>query len=162
MNFPRLLIPQNSPEEVRHTTSLELQTPPTTTFFSTFTSHVERAVQQIISPSRENPQGISIKENVLDIPIGVELQNLTNIKDFLENLNFLEDTSIRNLFPTPSLISPFDEVYSTSDGLHSIGRPIEEGLVSPPNQILLTSIPHIYCQLNNLNFRQDQIESNEG
>jgi hypothetical protein len=132
----QLPIPQNSPEEVRHTTSPELRTPPATTFFSAFTSRVERAVQQIISPSKENPQGISTSGNVLDIPIGVELQNSTNIEEPLENLNFLEDTSIRNLFPTPSLISPFDEIYSTSDGLHSIGRPIEEHLISPPNCLL--------------------------
>jgi hypothetical protein len=156
VHFPGLQIPQNSPEEVRHTTSPELQTPPATTFFSAFTSRIERAVQQIISPSRENPQGISRGGIVLDIPIGVELQNSINIEEPLENLNFLEDTSIRNLFPTPRLISPFDEVYSTSDGLHSIGRPIEEGLVSPPNRLLLNSTPHIYRQLNNLNFGRDQ------
>ena len=91
----------------------------------------------------------------------MELQNLTNIEELLENLNFLEDTSIRNLFPTPSPISPFDEVYSTSNGLHLIDRPIEESLVSPPNRILLTFNLHIYCQLNNLNFGWDQIESNK-
>ena len=70
--------------------------------------------------------------------------------------------SIRTLFRTLGPISPFDEVHSTSDGLHSIGRPIEEDLLSPPNCILSTSNPHVYRLLNNLNFGRDQIESNEG
>jgi hypothetical protein len=162
VNSPGLPIPQNSPEEVRHTTSPELLTPPATTFFSAFTSRVERAVQQIISPNRENPLETSASGNVLDIPIRVELQNSANIEEPLENLNFLEDTSIQNLFPTPSLISPFDEIYSTSDRLHSIGRPIGEDLISPPNRLLLNSNPHIYRQPNHSNVGRNQIESNKG
>ena len=41
MNSPGLPIPQNSPEEVRNITSLELQTLPTTTYFSAFNSCIE-------------------------------------------------------------------------------------------------------------------------
>ena len=54
-NSPGLPILQYSPEEVRYPTSLEIQTTPSTTFFSAITSRIERAVQQIISPSREHP-----------------------------------------------------------------------------------------------------------
>src|SRR5450759_1930518 len=57
--FSGLPIPPNSPEEVRHLTSPEVQTPPTTTFLSNITSRVERAVQNILSPTREPPQGVS-------------------------------------------------------------------------------------------------------
>ena len=77
-NFPGLSIPQNSPKEVRHPTSIEVQTPPTTTFFFAITSRVEWAVQNIIPPSREHPHGISIEVNVLNIPVGVEPQNPVN------------------------------------------------------------------------------------
>jgi hypothetical protein len=101
VNSPGLPIPQNSPEEVRHTTSPELQTPPATTFFSAFTSRIERAVQQIISPSRENPQGISTGGNVLDIPIGIELQNSTNNTVFVKMRQFhsLKIRTAQNLVP---------------------------------------------------------------
>jgi hypothetical protein len=44
---------QNSPEGSQHPTPPYLQTPPATTFFSAFTSRLERAVQQITSPSRK-------------------------------------------------------------------------------------------------------------
>ena len=40
-NSPGLPILQNSPKEVRHPTSPEVQTPPSTTFFSAITSRVE-------------------------------------------------------------------------------------------------------------------------
>ena len=74
----------------------------------------------------------------------------------------MEDTSIQNLFHTPSFISPFDEVHSTIDGLHAIGRPIEENLLTPSNRILSTSSSHIFRQINNLNFGRDQLQNNEG
>jgi hypothetical protein len=58
--------------------------------------------------------------------VGVEPQNPVNTEKLSENLNSLPDTNIQTLFCTPGPISPFDEVHSTSDGLHSIGRPIEK------------------------------------
>ena len=94
MNFPGLPIPQNSPKEVNHPTPPKLQILPSTIFFSVITSPIEQVVQHIISPSRENQQGIYIEGNILDIPIRVEFQNLTNIEESLEDLNSLEDTSI--------------------------------------------------------------------
>jgi hypothetical protein len=154
--------PQNSPEGFQHPIPLQLPTPRATTFFSTFTSRIERVVHQIVSPSRERSSGTSIEGDVLGISSRVELQDLLNIEEPLENLGFLEGTSIRNLFPTSSPSVPFDSPFSTFDGLHAIGRPIEEGLISPTNCLLLTSTPHIYRNLNNLNLGRDQSESNEG
>src|SRR5450759_1394557 len=161
-NSPGLPIPQNSPEEVRHPTSPEVQTPPSTTFFSAITSRVERAVQNIISPGRENPQGVPLDGNVLEIPTRVEPNDLTNIGEPYEFLNSPPDTSIRNLFHTPSLLPPFDESYSPFEGLHSIGRPLGENLISPPNRILSISNSQVSRLLNNSNFGRNRIESNKG
>jgi hypothetical protein len=77
-------------------------------------------------------------------------------------LSFLEGTSIRNLFPNSSPLTPFDSQFFTSEGIHDIGRPIEESLTSPTNRFLLTSTPQSIRQLNELNFGRGGSESNEG
>jgi hypothetical protein len=135
ISSPGLPNPQNSPEGSRHPIPPYLQTPPITTFFSAFTSRLERVVQQITSPSRERQ---SVESTDLATPSGVELQNLSNSESPFENYNFLGDRGIRNLFPTPSLPLPIDPSYSIIDeqfnGLPAIIRPIEEAFASPLNQ----------------------------
>jgi hypothetical protein len=160
LSSSRLPIPQNSPEDVRHTTPLILQTPPVTTFFSSLTSQIEKAVQQIVSPNKQRHDGSDKEENVLASTSEVELQNLSNVNEPLGNLDFLRDTTIRNLFSTTGL-SPYDEIYNT-DGLYSIRRPIRESLNSLINCFLVTSTPHIYRSINGLNWEQNQKENNEG
>ena len=104
--------PQNSLEGSRHPTSPYLQTPPSTTFFSALTSRLERAVQQITSPSRER-QSVERVETV--VPSEVELENLSNTGTPFEDSNFLGDRGIRNLFPTPSLPLPINPSYPIID-----------------------------------------------
>jgi hypothetical protein len=93
VSSPGLSNPQNSLEGSRHPTLPYLQIPPATTFFSAFTSRLERAVQQIASPSREKQ---SLGGTDLATTSGVELQNLSNSEDPFENTNFLGDRSIQN------------------------------------------------------------------
>jgi hypothetical protein len=112
ISSPGLPNPQNSPEGSRHPIPPYLQTPPITTFFSAFTSRLERVVQQITSPSRERQ---SVESTDLATPSGVELQNLSNSESPFENYNFLGDRGIRNLFPTPSLPLPIDHFNSIID-----------------------------------------------
>jgi hypothetical protein len=50
VSSPRLPNPQNSPEESGQPPPSSLQTPPVTSFFTPFSSRIERVVQQIISP----------------------------------------------------------------------------------------------------------------
>jgi hypothetical protein len=161
LGSPGLPIPQNSPVDVRHSTPLLLPTPPATTFFSTLTSQIERVVQQFVSPSRQRYIGSASEGNVLETSSGAELRNLSNFNNPLENLDFLRDPSVRKLFHTPG-ISPFDETHSTSEGLHAIGRPIGEGLISPANRFLVASTPYIFRSINSLNLDQNQKENDEG
>ena len=92
----------------------------------------------------------------------IDPQNPINTEESSGNLNSLLDTNIRTLFYTPTPISPFDEIHSISDGLHTIGRPIEEGFFSPPNRILSLSNSRIHSLFNNTNFQSDRTESREG
>ena len=86
----------------------------------------------------------------------------------MENLQPLPHTSIRTLFHTPSLISPFDDVHSTTDGLHAIGRPIDANFsIQPnysnfPNRFFSNSSPQSYHLCNNLSYRRARIEGSEG
>jgi hypothetical protein len=149
VSSPGLPNPQNSPEESGQPPPSFLQTPPVTSFF---TSRIERVVQQIISPNKENLERTSKEGDGSETLSGVELRNLSNIGEPLENLSFLEGTSIRNLFPHSSPLTPFGSQFFTSRGIHDIGRPIEESLTSPINRFLLTSTPQNIRQLNELNF----------
>jgi hypothetical protein len=162
VSSPGLPNPQNSPEESGQPPSSSLQTPPVTSFFTPFSSRIERIVQQIISPNKENFERTSKEGEGSETLSGVELRNLSNIGEPLENLSFLEGTSIRNLFPHSSPLTPFGSQFFTSGGIHDIGRPIEESLTSPINRFLLTSTPHNIRQLNELNFGRSGNGSNEG
>ena len=138
-----------------------MQIPPTTTLFSTFSFKLEQAIQQIVSPSKERQ---SIEGLDLGILSEVELHNLPNSEDPFENLGFLEDRGIQNLFPTPSLFLPIDASYPNIDdrfdGLPTIARPIEETLASPLNQSFLTnSLFSPRYLLNQLNRDQSQTET---
>ena len=152
--------PQNSPESSQHPTPPYLQTPPTTTFFSAFTSRLERAVQQITSPHRERQ---SIENIEIVVPNIIEFQNLSNSETPFEFSNFWGDKSIRNLFPTPSLFLPIDLSYPTIDeqfnGFLAIARPIEEALVTPLNQSFLNTSPLIPLHLINQVPLETEIES---
>jgi hypothetical protein len=161
VSSPGLPNPQNSPKGSRHPTPPHLQTPPATTFFSAFTSRLERAVQQIVSPSRERQYEEGINLAIIN---GFELQNLPNNEEPLDNSGFLGDRGVRNLFPTPSLPLPIDVSYPTIDeqfnGLPAIARPIEEILASPLNQSFLTNSPLTpQYLLNQLNWDQSQTET---
>jgi hypothetical protein len=112
VSSPGLSNPQNSLEGSRHPTLPYLQIPPATTFFSAFTSRLERAVQQIVSPSRERQYEEGINLAIIN---GFELQNLPNNEEPLDNSGFLGDRGVRNLFPTPSLPLPIDASYPTID-----------------------------------------------
>lgn len=160
-SFSGLPIPPNSPEEIGQPPPPEVQTPPATTFLSTITSRVKRAVQSILSPPREQPSERYVDGNILSTPVEVEPQNPPNTEELSENLNSIPDTSTRTLFYTPILISPFDESIDTSDGLHAIGRPIGESLRSPPNCILSLPNSRVPRFLNNTNFRRPRIAGQE-
>jgi hypothetical protein len=162
VSSPGIPNPQNSPEESGQPPPSFLQTPPVTSFFTPFSSRIERAVQQIVSPNKEKLDRTSKDGDGLETLSGVELRNLSNIEEPLENLSFLEGTSIRNLFPNSSPLTPFDSQFFTSKRVHDIGRPIEESLTSPTNRFLLTSTPQSIRQLNELNFGRGGSESNEG
>jgi hypothetical protein len=159
VSSPGLPNPQNSPEESGQPSPSSLQTPPVTSFFTPFSSCIERVVHQIISPNKENLDRTSKEGEGSETSSGVELRNLSNIGEPLENLSFLQGTSIRNLFPYSSPLTPFGSQFFTSGGIHDIGRPIEESLTSPINCFLLTSTPR---QFNELNFGRSGNGSNEG
>jgi hypothetical protein len=161
VSSPGIPNPQNSPEESVQPPPSFLQTPPVTSFFTPFSSCIERVIQQIVSPNKEKLDRTSKDGDGSETLSGVELHNLSNIEEPLENLSFLEGTSIRNFFPNSSPLTSFDSQFFTSEGIHDIGRSIEESLTSPTNRFLLTSTPQSICQLNELNLGRGGSESNE-
>jgi hypothetical protein len=162
VSSPGIPNPQNSPKPSGQPPPSFSQTPPVTSFFTPFSSHIERAVQQIVSPNKERLDGTSKEGEGSETLSGVELRNLSNIEEPLENLSFLEGTNIRNFFPNSSPLTPFDSQFFTSEGIHDRGRPIEESLTSPTNRFLLTSTSQNIRRLNELNFGRGRSESNEG
>jgi hypothetical protein len=98
---------------------------------------------------------------------GVELQNLSNSEEPFENLDFLGDRGIRNLFSTPSLPLSIFPSYPITDeqfnGLLTIARPIEEAVASPLNQSLLINSPFTPPYLSDQeNWNQIQPETEIG
>jgi hypothetical protein len=82
VSSPGIPNPQNSPEESGQPPPSFLQTPPVTSFFTPFSSRIERAVQQIVSPNKEKLDRTSKDGDGSETLSGVELSvQLANARD---------------------------------------------------------------------------------